>query len=186
VTAYTSLDGATSAVRQLPAVFRALDTKILGDNVSVVTVVFLACAGVTWLILRRLRAGRYIYATGGSREAAELSGVPASRALIAAYALAGLFSAIGGICQAAQETQGDPETGAGYELDAIAMVVLGGTALSGGRGGIGLTLVGALTLGYLQKILSINSFQTEVRLMLTGAILLAAVLFQKRLGAEGR
>ena len=66
------------------------------------------------------------------------------------------------------------------------MVVLGGTALSGGRGGIGLTLLGALTMGYLQKILSLNAFQTEVRLMLTGAILLFAVLFQKRLGAEGQ
>jgi ribose transport system permease protein len=148
--------------------------------------VFLACAAATWVILRRLRAGRYLYATGGSREAAELSGVPTGRTLIFAYALSGLFSAIAGICQAAQETHGDPETGAGYELDAIAMVVLGGTALSGGRGGIGLTLLGALTMGYLQKILSLNAFRTEARLMLTGAILLFAVLFQKRLSAEGQ
>lgn len=186
VTSSTSLDGAEAAARELPAVFRALDAKILSDNVSVVTVVFLACAALTWLVLRRLRAGRYIYATGGNREAAELSGVPAARTLILAYALSGLFSAVAGICQAAQETHGDPETGMGYELDAITMVVLGGTALSGGRGGIGLTLVGALTMGYLQKILSLNAFQTDVRLMLTGAILLLAVLFQKRLGAEGQ
>lgn len=186
VTAYTSLSGEPITPRELPAVFRALDTRILGDNVSVVTVVFLACAALTWVVLRRLRAGRYIYATGGSREAAELSGVPVPRTLVLAYALSGLFSAVAGICQAAQETHGDPETGGGYELDAIAMVVLGGTALSGGRGGIGLTLLGALTMGYLQKILSLNAFQTEARLMLTGAIVLAAVLFQKKLGAEGR
>lgn len=186
VTSATTLDGATATVRELPAIFRALDTKILEGNLSVVTVVLLACAGVTWVVLRRLRAGRYIYATGGSREAAELSGVPVVRTLIVSYALAGLFSAIAGICQAAQETHGDPETGAGYELDAIAMVVLGGTALSGGRGGVGLTLLGALTMGYLQKILSLNSFQTEVRLMLTGVILLLAVLFQRRFGAEGQ
>lgn len=185
ITAYTASDGAPRP-HELPPIFRALDTKILGENVSVVTVVLLASAALTWLFLRRLRAGRFIYATGGSREAAELSGVPVVRTLVVAYAFSGLFSAIGGICQAAQETQGDPETGAGYELDAIAMVVLGGTALSGGRGGIGLTLLGALTMGYLQKILSLNSFQTDVRLMLTGAILLLAVLFQKRLGAEGR
>lgn len=186
VTAYTSLTGDTPTVRELPAVFRALDARILGDNVSVVTVVFLACAALTWLFLRRLRVGRYVYATGGSREAADLSGVPTSRTLVVAYALSGLFSAIGGICQAAQETHGDPETGAGYELEAIAMVVLGGTALSGGRGGIGLTLLGALTMGYLQKILSLNAFQTEARLMLTGAILLFAVLFQKKLGDGAR
>jgi ribose transport system permease protein len=62
------------------------------------------------------------------------------------------------------------------------MVVLGGTSLSGGRGGIGLTLVGALTLGYLQKVLSLNAYSTELRLMLTGAILIGAVLFQRKLG----
>jgi ribose transport system permease protein len=186
VTAYTSLTGEVAPVRELPALFRALDARIFGDNLSVVTVVFAACAALTWLILRRLRAGRYIYATGGSREAAELSGVPTSRTLVLAYALSGLFSAVAGICQAAQETHGDPETGGGYELEAIAMVVLGGTALTGGRGGVGLTLLGALTMGYLHKILSLNAFQTEARLMLTGVILLFAILFQKKLGAEGR
>jgi ribose transport system permease protein len=101
--------------------------------------------------------------------------------LLFAYALSGFFAAVAGICQAAQETQGDPETAMGYELDAIAMVVLGGTALSGGRGGIGLTLAGVLTLGYLQKILSLNAYSSEARLMLTGLILVAAVLFQRRL-----
>jgi ribose transport system permease protein len=99
--------------------------------------------------------------------------------LVAAYALSGLFAAIAGVCQAAQETHGDPETGLGYELDAIAMVVIGGTSLAGGRGSVVLTLVGALTIGYLQKILSINAFSTETRLMLTGAIIVGAVLFQR-------
>ncbi len=102
------------------------------------------------------------------------------RVIVVSYALSGLLAALAGICQAAQETQGDPETGLGYELDAIAMVVLGGTSLAGGRGRIGLTLIGALTLGYLQKVLSLNAYSTEARLMLTGAILIAAVLFQRR------
>ena len=62
------------------------------------------------------------------------------------------------------------------------MVVLGGTSLAGGRGGVTLTLIGALTLGYLQKVLSLNAYSTELRLMLTGAILIAAVLFQRRVG----
>ncbi|HEX9619125.1 MAG TPA: ABC transporter permease, partial [Polyangiaceae bacterium] len=117
-------------------------------------------------------------------EAARLSGVPVKGTLVFAYALSGLFAAVAGVCQAAQETHGDPETGLGYELDAIAMVVLGGTSLAGGRGGVGLTLIGALTLGYLQKILSINAYSTEARLMLTGAILIAAVLFQRRFGID--
>lgn len=164
-----------------PALFSAIDSKVLGGNLSVVTLIFLACALVTWLVLQRLRLGRYLYAVGGNLEAARLSGVPVRGTLLFAYALCGLFAAIAGVCQAAQEAQGDPETGAGYELDAIAMVVLGGTSLAGGRGGVGLTLIGALTLGYLQKILSLNAYSTEVRLMLTGIILVLAVIFQRRM-----
>jgi ribose transport system permease protein len=182
VTNYVTLPDGSSTTVELPKVFRAIDAKVLGDNVSVVTLVFAGAALVTWLVLERLRLGRYLFAVGGNYEAARLSGVPLTRSLVAAYALAGLFAALGGICQAAQETHGDPETGLGYELDAIAMVVLGGTSLAGGRGGVGLTLIGALTLGYLQKILSLNAFSIEARLMLTGVILIGAVLFQKKLG----
>lgn len=174
--------GATRTV-ELPPIFDAIDQKVLGDNLSIVTIVFAGCALATWLLLARLRVGRHLYAVGGNQEAARLSGVPVERATILAYAYCGLTAAIAGVCQAAQEKHGDPETGMGYELDAIAMVVLGGTSLMGGRGGVGLTLVGALTLGYLQKILSLNAFSTETRLMLTGAIIVAAVLFQRRFGA---
>jgi ribose/xylose/arabinose/galactoside ABC-type transport system permease subunit len=160
-------------------VFDLLDARVLGGNVAIVTLVFLACVGVTWVILRRLRLGRWIYAVGGNAEAARFSGVPVGQVLVWAYALSGLFAAVAGVCQAAQETHGDPETGMGYELDAIAMVVIGGTSLSGGRGGVGLTLIGVLTIGYLRKILSLNAFSTETRLMLTGAIIVGAALFQR-------
>lgn len=169
-----------------PPVFGALDQRVLADSVSVVTLVLLGVALVTVVVLERLRIGRYLYAVGGRFEAARLAGVPVRGTLLFAYALSGLFAAVAGICQAAQETHGDPETGAGYELDAIAMVVLGGTTLAGGRGGVGRTLVGVLTLGYLQKVLSLNAFSSEARLMLTGAILVAAVLFQRRWLPEGR
>jgi ribose/xylose/arabinose/galactoside ABC-type transport system permease subunit len=90
-----------------------------------------------------------------------------------------MFAGIAGICQAVQETQGDSEAGMGYELTAIAMVVIGGTSLMGGRGGVGLTLIGALTMGYLDKILSINNVGEYNRLMLTGVIIVVAVLFQR-------
>ncbi|NUP07940.1 MAG: ABC transporter permease [Polyangiaceae bacterium] len=171
----------------LPALFEGLDDRVIGGQLSVVTLVFVACAGVTWLLLSRMRIGRYLYATGGNLEAARLSGVPVRTAVILAFVFSGVFSAIAGICQAAQETHGDPETGMGYELDAIAMVVLGGASLTGGRGNMGGTLVGVLTVGYLQKVLSLNAFSLEARLMLTGAILVAAVLLQSRAmrGTEG-
>jgi ribose transport system permease protein len=93
--------------------------------------------------------------------------------------LCGICAAIAGICQAAEEQQGDPEAGTTYELTAIAMVVMGGTSLAGGRGGMGLTLLGVLTIGYLDKILSINAVPEASRLMLTGVIVVLAVLAQK-------
>jgi ribose transport system permease protein len=163
-----------------PPVFEAIDARVLGDNVAIVTVIFLASIAVIWVVLARLRLGRYLYAIGGNAEAARLSGVPVARVLVVAYALSGLFAGLAGICQAAEETHGDPEAGVGFELDAIAMVVIGGTSLAGGRGGALLTLLGALTIGTLQKVLSINAFSTEHRLMLTGAIIIGAVLFQRR------
>jgi ribose transport system permease protein len=166
-----------------PEIWSALDTRILGGQLAVVSVIFFACALISHLVLSRLRLGRYLYAVGGNPDAARLAGVPVRATLTVAYVISGLFAAIAGLCQAAQETHGDPETGTGYELDAIAIVVLGGTSLLGGRGSIPQTLLGALTLGYLQKVLSLNAFSTESRLMLMGAIIVGAVLFQRRLQA---
>ncbi|MEZ4442141.1 MAG: ABC transporter permease [Polyangiaceae bacterium] len=180
VTTYVVGDDGVGRLLDTPPLFAAIDRKILGDQVAIVTVIFALVVVTTFLVLRRLVVGRYLYAVGGNAPAAFLAGVPVQRTLVFAYAYSGLCAALAGICQAAQETQGDPETGLGYELDAIAMVVLGGTSLMGGRGGVGLTLVGALTLGYLQKVLSLNAFSTETRLMLTGGIIVAAVLFQRR------
>ena len=174
----TEADGSSHLVEH-PPIFGLIDGKILGGNLSIVTLVFLACVLITWVVLSRLRLGRYIYAVGGNQEAARLSGVPVRRTLICAYALSGLFSAVAGICQAAQETHGDPETGMAYELDAIAMVVIGGTSLAGGKGSVVLTLIGVLTIGYLQKTLSLNAAPEATRLMLTGAIIICAVLFQR-------
>jgi ribose transport system permease protein len=172
-------DGSFSYV-DLPRIFDVLGGRVLGGNVAVVTLVFGACLALSWVILAKLRYGRYLYATGGNEEAARLSGVPVARAKLLAYGMSGLFAAVAGICQAAQELQGDPEAGTSYELTAIAIAVIGGNSLAGGRGGIGLTLLGALTIGYLEKILSINSVGESSRLMLTGAIIVAAVLLQRR------
>jgi ribose transport system permease protein len=179
ITNYVTLpDGATRLV-EMPRIFGMIDSRILGGNLSIVTVIFLLCVLVTWVLLSKLRLGRHIYSVGGNEEAARLSGVPVRRTLILAYALSGLLAAVAGICQAAQETQGDPETGMSYELDAIAMVVIGGTTLAGGKGSVTTTLIGVLTIGYLQKILSLNAAPEATRLILTGAIIICAVLFQR-------
>lgn len=174
----TAADGSTRLIEH-PPIYHMIDSRIIGGNISIVTLVFLACVVLTWIVLARLRLGRYIYAVGGNKEGARLSGVPVSLTLITAYALSGFFSAVAGICQAAQETHGDPDTGMAYELDAIAMVVIGGTTLAGGKGSVVLTLIGVLTIGYLQKILSLNAAPEATRLMLTGTIIICAVWFQR-------
>lgn len=178
-TAVKNPDGSYRYV-DVPAIFRFIDSRVLGGNISVVTVIFVACALVTWILLTRHRWGRQIYAIGGNEEAARLSGVPVAWTKVLAYVATGLLAGVAGMCQAAQEQQGDPEAGAGYELSAIAIVVIGGTTLTGGRGGMGLTLLGTLTIGYLEKILSINAVPEASRLMLTGVIILVAVLAQRR------
>lgn len=165
---------------ELPPVFQWLDSRLFGGNLAAVTVVFLFCLGLSWLVLSKLRYGRYLFAIGGNEEAARLSGVPVNRVKLLAYGLSGFFAAVAGICQAVQEQQGDPEAGVTYELTAIAIAVIGGNSLAGGRGGVGLTLLGALTIGYLEKILSINAVGESSRLMLTGLIVVAAVLFQRK------
>ncbi|MGI8905121.1 MAG: ABC transporter permease [Candidatus Sumerlaeaceae bacterium] len=177
-TAVVQPDGVYKYV-EAPPIFDLLNSRVFHDQVAVVTLVFLVVLAITWVLLSKLRWGRYVYAVGGNEEASRLSGVPVGGTKLLCYGLSGLFAAIAGICQAAQEVQGDPEAGVGYELTAIAMVVIGGTSLAGGRGGVGLMLVGALTIGYLEKVLSINAVPEATRLMLTGAIIVGAVLFQR-------
>ncbi len=177
-TAIQTSDGNIKYV-DVPKIFDTIDSQLFGNNVATVTLIFLACFAISWIALNRHRWGRYLFAIGGNEEASRLSGVPVATSKLAAYVASGMFAAVAGICQAAQEQQGDPEAGTGYELTAIAIVVIGGTSLLGGRGGIGLTLLGMLTIGYLEKILSINAVPESWRLILTGGIVVVAVLAQR-------
>lgn len=177
-TAVPGADGSYQYV-DVPGVFSAIDSRLFGDSVSVITVILLVCLAITAFLLARHKWGRDLYAIGGNEEAARLSGIRVNLAKVSAYVLSGFFAAIAGVCQAAQEQQGDPEAGVGYELTAIAIVVIGGTSLAGGRGGVGLTLIGMLTIGCMEKILSINAVPESMRLILTGAIVALAVLAQR-------
>ena len=176
-TAVQTADGSYEYA-SVPSSFQFLDARVLGGNIAVVTLVLIVCVILCWLFLSQTVWGRRFYAIGGNEEAAWYSGVPVNRMKILSYTLSGLFCAVAGMCQAGQEVQGDPETGVGYELTAIAMVVIGGTTLRGGRGTMGLTVLGILIIGSLEKILSINAVGEETRLVLTGIIIVAAVLFQ--------
>lgn len=172
-------DGTFSFI-DLPSVFEFLDQKIWNGQMSVVSLIFIGIALLGALFLTYHKFGRYFLAVGGNEEASKISGVPVDGIKILSYLVCGILAAVAGILQAVQEGQGDPEAGGSYELTAIAMVVIGGTSLMGGRGGLLLTIFGVLTIGYLEKILSLNAVGESTRLMLTGSIIVLAVLLQRK------
>lgn len=180
VTTYVTDASGNITIKELPHIFSVIDSRIFGGYINVVTVIFIVCVIITWILLAKHKWGRELYAIGGNEESSRLSGVPVRLSKTLGYLFAGVLSAVAGIAQAAQETQGDPATGNAYELTAIAMVVIGGTSMAGGRGGMGLTLLGILTIGYLDKILSINAVPEAIRLMITGLIIVVAVLAQRK------
>lgn len=163
-----------------PDVVEAINARVaLGPvTVAVPVIVLGACAAVVLGVLRLTALGTRWYAIGGNAEAARYAGVPVRACTLAAYVLCGGLAGVAGVLFAALERQGNPDGGIGYELTAIAMVVVGGTPLSGGRGGIIQTLLGILMIGYVRKILDINSVDTPQQLMITGAIIVLAVLAQ--------
>lgn len=127
------------------------------------------------ILLNKTRFGRHVYALGGNADAAKFSGIKINRVTIAVYAMIGLLSAICGIVLCSRMYSGQPTIGIGFELDAIAAVVLGGTSMSGGIGNLGGTLLGALIIGVLNNglnLLNINSFW---QLIIKGAVILFAV-----------
>jgi ribose transport system permease protein len=176
--------------RHVPGILHAFggrlwpDAPIRGlDQVFVVTVVFLAVIIIGHIILSRTGFGRQIYAIGGNEEAARFSGVRVNVYKTAAYSICGGLAGLAGVFNAAQVQMGDPSAGLYRELDAIAAVVIGGTMLVGGRGGMLFTLLGVLIIGYIDVILSLNSVADPWRLMSKGMIIVAAVLIQQRRGA---
>jgi ribose transport system permease protein len=127
----------------------------------------------------KLPIGRYVYAIGGNENAARLSGIDIDRIKITVYALAGALAALGGLMVTARLDSAQPNAGTGYELDAIAAVVIGGTSLSGGRGTILGTVLGAIIIGVLNNglvLLNVSPFWQQV---VKGGVILLAVIIDK-------
>jgi ribose transport system permease protein len=164
--------------KEVPEAFSLLSGSINGV-LPVPALLFLAIGAVAIAVLRITAFSRHVYAVGGNEKAARLSGVPVRRTRIIVFAISGLLAALAGIIHAGQLNQGSPNDGAGYELDAIAAVVIGGTSLAGGSGSMGGTLAGALLLGILNNILALNNIDANVQLLVKGLVIVAAAALQK-------
>jgi ribose transport system permease protein len=143
-------------------------------------IVFVAVAVIAWVLLNRTRYGRHVVAVGGNREAARIAGVKVQRIIFSVYVLSGICVGIAAILVSGRLASASPVIGNLYELDAIAAVVIGGTALSGGRATIVGTFLGVLTFALIFNLLTLMDLPTEIQQITKGVIILAAVLIQRR------
>lgn len=148
-------------------------------GIPMLVVVVLVVTAIAYYVLRYTVFGRHVYAIGGNEEGARLAGVRTDRTKIWVYVLSGLAMGIAGIMLAGRMNTGEPTAGTGYELDCIAAVVIGGTSLMGGQGGVVGTLLGALVLGVVNNgmnILNVNVYWQQV---VKGAIIIFAVVIDQ-------
>jgi ribose/xylose/arabinose/galactoside ABC-type transport system permease subunit len=156
-------------------------------GIPVPIAIFVLSYAAGWITLGHTRTGRHVYAVGDSEEAARLLGLQVDRVLMLTYAVSGALAGLAGVLLAARLGAGQPTAGTGWELDAIAAVVVGGTLLTGGLGGPGATLVGILLLAVIFNLFNLEGTITPWwQWILRGAFLLVVVVMQRgaRLGAQ--
>jgi ribose transport system permease protein len=158
--------------------FNSIGSGSIGFVPIPVAIFFLVYV-IAYLILRYSKFGRYTYSLGGNENATRLSGVNVDRQKILVYTVCGLLAGLGGVVLAARLGIGMPTMGTGYELQAIAAVVIGGTALSGGRGGIVGTILGTLTLGVIYNVLNLMNVTAFYQYIVIGAIIVVAALINE-------
>ena len=141
---------------------------------------FVGAGAVATFVLNRTGFGRHVYAVGGNAAAARLSGVAVTRVQITVFAVSGFLAGLAALLHAALVEQGSHIDGSGYELNAIAAVVIGGTSLSGGVGTVVGTMIGALILSILDNILGLRNVQSEYQAILKGIIIVLAVIVQRK------
>ncbi|MCX7049675.1 MAG: ABC transporter permease [Candidatus Sumerlaeota bacterium] len=162
----------------------AIFSNILSEK-AVVIGCFAALAIIFAVLLSRTVFGRHVRAIGDNEQAAAYAGLPIAWRKIMVYTLCGLLSGLAGVVHSAQCHQGNPNDGVGYELEAIAAVVIGGTSLSGGKGSISGTIIGTLIMGILTNILRLRMVDTNVELMIKAVIIVLAVWLQSRKTTNG-
>jgi ribose transport system permease protein len=165
-------------ITDLPPSFASL------SGTATTTIIMSAVFLSSWILLNRTAFGRHVYAIGGNREAALLSGVRVPHVQVIVYSLCGLCAGLSGVLVASRLNAGYPRAGEFYELDAIAAVVVGGTSLFGGRGSIWGTLAGAFFIGVLNNGLNLFRVSTYDQLIVKGIILLIAASMDRWRGSS--
>jgi len=159
--------------------------RLAGIPISVIVLVMVAI--LCGLMISRTAFGRWLYASGGNETAADLSGVPIKRVKVTVYLLSGVCAALAGLVLSSQLTSAGPTAGTTYELTAIAAVVIGGAALTGGRGTVRGTILGALVIGYLSDGLVIIGISAYWQTVFTGTVIVLAVLLNSlQYGSSGK
>jgi len=188
--------GMLSAVRGLTLIYSqgmpisnlSSGFKFLGQGtflgIPVSVVLFGATALAAWVVLAYTVYGRRVYAVGGNMRSAHTCGINVRGIIFSVYALMGLLSALAGVTLTARTTAALPQAGVAYELDAIAAVVIGGTSLTGGIGGIPLTVVGVLIIGLLNNGLDLLGISSYYQQVIKGLMIVAAVLIDKARHAD--
>ncbi|MEN6382349.1 Ribose transport system permease protein RbsC [uncultured spirochete] len=148
-----------------------------------VAILFILAIIICAIVLRKTVFGKRLYACGENAVAARLSGINPDHYKTIAYMISGFFAALAGICMAGRLNVGEPRVAEGWELDAIAAVVIGGTSFAGGNGGVGKTLLGVVIIAMIRNILSLIGILPDPQEMIMGLVLLAAVVFGS-LGTE--
>lgn len=153
-----------------------------GQIIGIPTPIWIMCVVfiAAWYLLKYTRLGRYIYALGGNESATRLSGINVDKIKITVYAISGLLCALASTIEVSRLSSAQPNAGTGYEMDAIAAVVLGGTSMAGGRGKIIGTLIGALILGLLNNGLNLLEVDPYYQMIVKGAVILFAVLIDNK------
>ncbi|MBM3968421.1 MAG: ABC transporter permease [Planctomycetes bacterium] len=167
---------AGQSIYQLPDSFVWLGRGEGFARIPNAVLLMLILYGAAHVLMSRMRLGRHLYAVGGNREAARLSGVPVQRVLMFAYIASALLAGLGGVIMASQLKSGSATYGNMYELYVIAAVVVGGTSLSGGEGKMFGTLIGAFTIAVIQNGMNLTNVESYTQKVVLGGVILGAVL----------
>ncbi len=173
-------EGRPLPVPDAERVFLALGNARLFGLVPVPVLVTLGAFVFTALLLHNTRFGQHLYAIGGNREAARFTGIPIARNEIAVYVLGAVLAGLAGLIHASQLYSAEPASGQGFELNAIAAVVVGGTSFTGGIGRMPGTLLGAIIIGILDKGLNQSGVHFSLQYIIKGLVILAAVYVDVR------